>query len=392
VITEISGGQRRRHGNACSADVVIVGGGPTGLAAAIALRQTGADVLIADAQEPPIDKACGEGLMPDSLRELSRLGIDLAKVAGTHFHGIRFADRHSTVSAGFTDGGGLGVRRLALHRQLLDRATAMGVRMRWRAKVELRLGERPTLGGEPLCYSYLIGADGGSSRTRAWAALNAGVLRSRRFGFRAHFEFDCQSETYPGSSYVEVHWGDGGQAYVTPVGERQVCVAVVSHLRSPKTFNSVIDSIPALRASLSRARQITPQRGAVTTTSSFHRVTRDNVALLGDASGTADAITGEGLAMGFRQALLLSDSIAEGGLERYQAQHGDILRLPQQMARVMLLMDRHPRLRARILAAFATRPDLFAMMLRVHLNEERLPRVVLRHGAEFGRLLLSSAG
>lgn len=95
--------------------------------------------------------------------------------------------------------------------------------------------------------------------------------------------------------------------------------------------------------------------------------------------------------MGFRQALLLSDSIAGGGLERYQAHHGDILRLPQQMARVMLLMDRHPRLRARILAAFAARPDLFAMMLRVHLNEERLPKVVLRHGAEFGRLLLSSA-
>jgi flavin-dependent dehydrogenase len=130
----------------------------------------------------------------------------------------------------------------------------------------------------------------------------------------------------------------------------------------------------------------------VTTTSSFDRVVHGNVALIGDASGTADAITGEGLAMGFRQALLLRDSIAEGGLERYQDQHADILRLPQRMARVMLLMDRHPVFRQRVLTGFAGRPDLFATMLSVHLNEESLSRVVLRHGMAFGRLLLSSAG
>lgn len=377
-----------------SADIVVVGGGPIGLTAAIALRQTGADVLVADAQQPPIDKACGEGLMPDSLLELSRLGIDLAPVAGTPFCGIRFADRESTVSAAFAEGGGLGVRRLALHRQFLDRAATMGVRMQWKTLVELRRGEKPTLGGETLRYKYLIGADGESSRTRGWADLNSGGVRSRRFGFRAHFAFDREGETsaYPGSSHVEVHWGDGGQAYVTPVGERMACVAVVSRSQSPGTFRNVIDSIPALRDSLAEARQLTPQRGAVTTTSSFDRVVRGNVALIGDASGTADAVTGEGLAMGFRQALLLRDSIADGSLDHYQAQHADILRMPQRMAQIMLLMDRRPMLRRRILRAFASRPDLFAAMLRVHLSQESLPSMVLKHGFEFGTQLLSPTG
>jgi flavin-dependent dehydrogenase len=180
--------------------------------------------------------------------------------------------------------------------------------------------------------------------------------------------------------------------YVTPIGERRVCLAVISRSRSPATFKETIDSIPVLRDMLSRAKQLTPQRGAVTTTSSFHRVVRGNIALLGDASGSADAITGEGLAMGFRQSLLLRDSILEGGLERYEAQHAEIMRMPQRMARVMLLMDRHAQLRRRVLRAFASRSDLFAAMLRVHLNEERLPGVVLRHGAEFGRLLLTSTG
>ncbi|HLH33588.1 MAG TPA: hypothetical protein VKX41_02875 [Alloacidobacterium sp.] len=52
-------------------DVLIVGGGPAGLA----LRMQGADVLVVDALRPPIDKACGEGLMPDAHRDLAALGL-----------------------------------------------------------------------------------------------------------------------------------------------------------------------------------------------------------------------------------------------------------------------------------------------------------------------------
>jgi len=377
-----------------SADVVIVGGGPAGLAAAIALRQAGADVLIADAQEPPIDKSCGEGLMPDSRNVLSRLGIELACSNGAPFSGIRFLDAQSSATAEFTRGEGIGVRRLVLHRLLLDRAADLGVRMRWKTIVELRLSHTPMLDGKALRYSYLIGADGEASRTRAWAGLNAGILRNRRFGFRAHFLLadDGDMGAYSGASQVEVHWGDEGQAYVTPIGERKVCVAVVSRSHKPEVFAKVMDSLPVLRKTLSRAKQLTPQRGAVTTTSSFRRVTRDNIALVGDASGSADAITGEGLSMSFRQALLLRDSIVEGSLERYQVQHPDILRPPQQMARVLLLMDRHAILRRRVLKAFMARPDLFAAMLRVHLHEEDLPNIVLRHGAAFGRQLLSPTG
>lgn len=266
--------------------------------------------------------------------------------------------------------------------------------MRWKTRIELCPAQKAMLDGRALSYRYLVGADGESSQTRTWAGLDQVKLHSSRFGFRAHFEFASESGAvkHPGSSYVEVHWGDAGQAYVTPVGERRVCVAVVSRSHSPGTFRNVIDSIPVLRESLSQAKQLTPQRGAVTTTSSFRRVVRGNVVLIGDASGSADAITGEGLAMGFRQALLLRDSIAEGGLERYQAQHAETLRLPRQMARILLMMDLHVSLRRRILRAFAARPDLFAAMLRVHLHEEGLSSVMLRHGAEFGRQLLFSAG
>jgi len=56
-------------------DVFVIGGGPAGLAAAIAARRAGFDVVVADRSQPPIDKACGEGLMPDGLSALQRLGV-----------------------------------------------------------------------------------------------------------------------------------------------------------------------------------------------------------------------------------------------------------------------------------------------------------------------------
>jgi 2-polyprenyl-6-methoxyphenol hydroxylase-like FAD-dependent oxidoreductase len=56
-------------------DVLVIGGGPAGLAAAIAARRKGFSVAVVDAAVPPIDKACGEGLMPDALSALAELGI-----------------------------------------------------------------------------------------------------------------------------------------------------------------------------------------------------------------------------------------------------------------------------------------------------------------------------
>src|SRR5580692_2845468 len=96
-------------------DVLIAGGGPAGLAAAIALRQKGMDVLVVDALRPPIDKACGEGLMPDAQRELARLGVAVSRKDGAIFEGIAFLSERAQVAAPFAEGAGIGIRRLHLH-------------------------------------------------------------------------------------------------------------------------------------------------------------------------------------------------------------------------------------------------------------------------------------
>lgn len=381
-------------------DVLIVGGGPAGLAAAIALRQRGVDVLLADAQAPPIDKPCGEGIMPDSRRELTSLGVDLPNVCGAQFNGIRFCDEHASVSAKFPSGSGLGVKRPVLHRLLIDHAAEVGVRLAWKTNVVANPGHPVVIAGRPVKYKYLVAADGQGSRLRAWAGLNNGSLLTRRFGFRIHYRIAPRSQ-HIGSRHVEVHWAAQGQAYVTPVADDEVCVSVMTRFPESARSREIIESIPELRERLRGAEIISRERGAITTTRRLRHVVRGNVALIGDASGSADAITGEGLAMGFRQAMLLVDAICPShraedlaraeDLTRYDRLHPTVMRLPQTMARIMLLMDRFPRLRRRALRALAADPALFQTMLHVHIGEEPLRPFLLRRAPALGlRLLLPS--
>jgi flavin-dependent dehydrogenase len=104
------------------ADVLIVGAGPAGIATAIAASQKGLHAILVDARKPPIDKACGEGLLPEAVASLSRIGIDLYPPNAIPFSGIRFTDQESTASATFPKGCAFGLRRTRLHRLLVERA------------------------------------------------------------------------------------------------------------------------------------------------------------------------------------------------------------------------------------------------------------------------------
>ena len=69
---------------------------------------------------------------------------------------------------------------------------------------------------------------------------------------------------------------------------------------------------------------------------------RGNVVLIGDASGTVDAITGEGLGLAFSQAVALASCLESGDLRRYQIEHRKLAVRPLCMGRLMLMLDRRP--------------------------------------------------
>ncbi len=79
---------------------------------------------------------------------------------------------------------------------------------------------------------------------------------------------------------------------------------------------ALADEFPELARRIGGAELTGRERGAITMTRKFRHVQRGNVALVGDASGSVDAITGEGLALGFRQAMALADALERGDLSQ----------------------------------------------------------------------------
>jgi menaquinone-9 beta-reductase len=345
-----------------SVDVFIAGGGPAGLATAIAARRHGMSVLVADGAVPPIDKPCGEGLMPDGVEALAQLGVTIPEGEAFPFRGIRFVSDGRQVEAQFPFGAAYGIRRTNLHRIMVGHAAESGVAMLWQASVNGLHPEGALISGHLVRARWIVGADGSNSRIRQWAGLDLHRQMQQRFAFRRHYR------VRPWTEFMELHWGRGCQLYVTPVSEGEVCVALISS--TPKLrLEESLREFPALQSRLQNADHASTERGAITVSRKLQRVSCDRVVLVGDASGGVDAITGEGLCLAFRQSAVLAECLAAGDLSRYQVAHGKLARRPALMAQMMLLMGRRAPLRQRVMRAFETAPDLFGSMLAMHVGE-----------------------
>ncbi|HZF12730.1 MAG TPA: NAD(P)/FAD-dependent oxidoreductase [Thermoanaerobaculia bacterium] len=345
-------------------DVAIVGGGPAGLATAIGARLAGLSVVVLDRRQPPIEKACGEGLMPDAAARLAELGVQLPPGASHPIRGIRYVDGPVVAEGIFPGRGGLGVRRLALHQALVARAAEVGVELRWGTPVRGLWWAGVETDEGPVEAHWVVGADGLLSAVRRWTRLEGEPVPPgrRRFGVRRHYALA------PWSDLVEVHWGPECEAYVTPVSPEEVGIAL---LWSGPThgFDDLLGRFPALAARVAGVPATSRDRGAGPLAQRVRGVVRGRVALVGDASGYLDAITGEGLAVAFHQASALVAVIAGGAagdLARYAAAHRRIGRLPGFVTGLVLACERRPALRRRAVAALAAEPALFSRLLGIH--------------------------
>jgi len=336
---------------------LVVGGGPAGLAAAIAARRKGFRVAVVDAAAPPIDKACGEGLMPDALRALADLGVEIPADAGFAFYGIRFVGDDVSLEAEFPSSFGLGLRRTRLHQFLVSAAEQAGAELRWSAPV----GELAEVKAR-----WIIGADGHASRVRKWAGLERWRRIRERLGFRVHYRIK------PWMDHVEVYWHSEFQMYVAGVTDDEVMVAVLCHDPHVRVEDALA-SFPELLERLAAAPRVSMERGGISATRRLWVVTQGSVALVGDASGSVDAITGEGLGLAFRQAAALADALVAGNLDLYETAHRRLMRRPTFMADLLLLLDGRPNLQYRALHYLARHPLIFRSLLALHVGQIRNP-------------------
>jgi menaquinone-9 beta-reductase len=357
-------------------DFIIVGAGPAGIVAAIAARRLDFQTIVLDARMPPINKPCGEGILPQGVAALRKLGISLPSDSGFPFRGIQFVDEEHSARAGFARTTGFAVRRAKLHQLLVNHAIAVGVEFRWGARVMEIDRQAVTTAKERLYYRWLIGADGQNSYVRKWAGLDPRTVRRKRFGFCSHFQVK------PWSDVIEVHWGRGCQIFITPMAGQEVGVAVIS--RDPGLrLEGALSRFPMLAEKLRGAAQTTRELGDATSLRILPEVARGHVALIGDASGTVDAVTGHGLSLSFQQAIPLAEAMRLGDLAHYQHAHKKIAAVPIAMSRLMLLMSGSDWIRRRTIRLFQESPGLFSKLLAIHTESIPLSSVGMAEIAGF---------
>ena len=271
--------------------------------------------------------------MPDGVHALRDLGIDPMRIDGREFLGIRFVHGDESVEAKFRTGHGLGVERSKIHHHLVERAQELGVVLLWRSRLRCADNGRALIEDTTVQYRWLVGADGLKSWVREHTRLPLRGKHDIRFGFRCHYR------VAPWTEFVEVHWGDKEQVYVTPVAQDTVCVALVTR-NAHERIESTLPRFPSLARRLACAHRVEEERvrGAMTATGKLRSVVAGSTALVGDAAGSVDAVTGQGMHLAFRQAIHLADAIASDNVARYAEHHIRQMRRPLLMSRLMVFL------------------------------------------------------
>ncbi|MFF0809476.1 NAD(P)/FAD-dependent oxidoreductase [Streptomyces albogriseolus] len=334
-------------------DLLVVGGGPAGLATALHAARAGLDTVVAEPRPAPVDKACGEGLMPGAVRALTALGLH---APGHPLAGIRYVQGPCRVEAPFRRGQGLGVRRTdlhtLLHRAVLDAGVPV---LPLRVDGVRQEADEVTVPGAGLRARWLVAADGLHSPVRRSLGLDRPARTAPRYGLRRHYAVP------PWTSHVEVHWGPDAEAYVTPLGPRLVGVALLTSRRAP--YDTQLAGFPDLAARLPPDTAVTPVRGAGPLRRRSRTRVHGRVLFVGDAAGYVDALTGEGVCLALAGARALVANLRRGTPGRYDTDWARATRRYRLLTELLVRTRQRPALAPHIVPVAARLPRLFAAVV-----------------------------
>jgi geranylgeranyl reductase family protein len=307
-------------------DLLVVGAGPAGAAAAITAADRGLDVLVVDRALFPRDKTCGDGLTAGALRTLERLGLDLAALPSyaSVSEALLVSPRGRSVVLPLPAAGQFAgvVPRQELDAALVDLARARGAKVEeGRAVVAAEeSAEHVTVAlddGTAVTASRVIAADGHYSVMRRRLDPRRGPVLGEWSAFRQYWRRVDQRrlcvlfepDLLPGYAWV----------FPLPGGRANVGFGVLrGPQRDGKATKQLWESVrdrPALRALLGEHAEPEGRHRAwpIPAALDLDAIARPRVLFVGDAAGVVDAMTGEGIAQALETGALAAAAVAAGG-------------------------------------------------------------------------------
>lgn len=349
--------------------LAVIGGGPIGLYTANILAEKGHQVTLFEKGSWPIDKACGQGIMPSGVSLLSHSGVEftLQRDAIT-LAGITYIDGDVQLT-GSLPSKGLGVERLVLSQKLWNKVSPLSnVKLRSKTKVtNISISDNIVKINNEVhpeeTFSYVFACDGLHSQTRNILQNEKLVTNNLRLGGRVHFSIP------PWSQNVEVYWKEGVEAYVTPVSSQKIEVAFLwyqSHQFSSKNLEQqLFELFPELKEKLHNHSSCNDFRayGPFDKRSKSLRV--GPVFFIGDAYKFFDGITGEGISIGLRSAQIICQNFQNFSWYHKLKIHRMYF-FYSMLVSTALWMSRHPHLRRKILQSLKKFPRFFNLILTLN--------------------------